>query len=131
LILDLHARGNPAAYISFDRGWLVGGGPWALFDEIVRQAGMQLPEQRDRAKDLRQRANRLSARSAGLSEIASRVSQQRDVVDPSLLMELASLLMDHARFVIVLDTLEEIARRDDSFGYDIFSFIADLSSFVP
>src|SRR5262249_49345387 len=33
LLLDLAANGVPLAYVNYDRGWLIDGGSWAVFDE--------------------------------------------------------------------------------------------------
>jgi hypothetical protein len=130
LILDLPANHDMGVYLSFDRGWLIDGGPWALFDEIVRQIGAQLPERRSSAHDLRQQAQRLTGRASGYSEIASRSSQRRDPVAPILLERLATLAGEDRRLVVVLDTLEELGRRDESLAYDIFGFLGGVSSFV-
>ena len=129
-ILDLPAPDNLTVYISFDRGWLIDGGPWALFDEIVRQAGAQDADRRPKADGIRQRAQRLAGRASGYSDSASRGSQRRDSVSPALLQNLAALVSRRSRLVVVLDTLEELGRRDESLAYEIFGFLSELSSYV-
>jgi hypothetical protein len=127
-ILNLPENDHIAVYLSFDRGWLIDGGPWALFDEIVRQVGAQLTERRHEAEGLRRQAQTLVGRASGLSGVASRVSQQRDPVPPVLLQNLAKLVDGRERVVVALDTLEELARRDESFSQEIFGFLTKLSS---
>jgi hypothetical protein len=129
-ILDLARPDNLTVYVSFDRGWLIDGGPWALFDEIARQIGAQDTGLRPRTDGLRQRAQKLAARAGGYSEVASRGSQRHDPVDPSLLQDLAALVSDRSRVVVVLDTLEELGRRDESLTDDIFGFLTELSGYV-
>ena len=129
LILDLTAHDDLAVYISFDRGWLIDGGPWALFDEIVRQIGVQLPERRHDVYNLRQQAQKLASRVGGASEIASRGTKRSKSVDAAMLQNLAQLVAGR-RLVIAFDTLEELARRDESFVYGVSAFLATLSSFV-
>lgn len=124
-ILDLPAQDHLKIYISFDRGWLIDGGPWTLFDEIVRQVGAQLADRRDRADALRRLAQ--AGPASEPSEIASRGSQRSDPVAPGLLENLGRLVHDRERVVVVLDTLEELARRDESFAHEIFGFLTTLS----
>ena len=54
------------------RGWLLDGGPWALLDEILRQAGAQRPELRDRTTSLRREGQQIGRRKSGYSDVASR-----------------------------------------------------------
>jgi hypothetical protein len=119
-----------AVYISFDRGWLIDGGPWTIFDEIVRQIGAQDADRRPKADGLRMQAQRLAGRSSGYSDSASRGSQQRDPIGPDLLQNLAELVSGRERLVVVFDTLEELRRRDESLAYDIFGFLTELSRSV-
>ena len=129
-VLDLPTRDDLAVYLSFDRGWLIDGGSWAVFDEIVRQVGVGLPARRQAALELRQRAQQQSQRAGGYAEIASRSLQRRDPVGVDLLEELAKLTADHSRLMVVLDTLEELARRDVSYGEELFSFMSALTRSV-
>ena len=126
-ILDLPAQDYVTVYISFDRGWLIDGGPRALFDEIVRQIGVQLADRRHSADALRRNTQQLAGSASG-SEIASRGSQRSDPIAPKLLETLGTLVRDRERVVVVLDTLEELARRDESFTYETFGFLTMLSS---
>ena len=41
LILEQRDDADMTAYLSFDRGWLLDGGPVAIFDELLRQLGAQ------------------------------------------------------------------------------------------
>jgi hypothetical protein len=127
LILDLPAQDDLAVYISFDRGWLIGGGPWAVFDEIVRQVGMQLTERRPDANELRQQAHELAGRAPGYSDIASRGSRRGVPVSRGRLRSLAALLPDSGRLVVVLDTLEELTRRHEGLANEFFDFLTKLS----
>jgi len=129
-ILHLPALLDFAVYISFDRGWLIDGGPWTIFDEIVRQVGVQDADSRPRADGLRLQAQKLAGRASGYSDSASRGSQRRDPIGPALLHNLAELIAARNRLVVVLDTLEELRRRDESLAYDIFGFLTELSSSV-
>jgi hypothetical protein len=129
-ILDLPTLDDLAVYISFDRGWLIDRGPWALFDEIVRQVGAQDAQRRPKADGLRQQAQELAKQASYYSDSASRGSQLRIRVQPDLLRILATVVFGRRRLVVVFDTLEELARRDDSLAYEIFDFLAELSSYV-
>ena len=133
LILNLPERDDLAVYISFDRGWLVGGGPVAIFDEIVRQAGVQVSGAGDMIESLRALAQKLSGRVKGWRDVASRSSQFLERIDPYLLKQFSGLLnrLPGGRLVIVLDTLEELARRDDTFSVRVFGFLAQLQEAVP
>ena len=125
--------GALVCYASFDRSWLVRGGPWALVDEIARQAGMQFTEAlsgtRRTVEELRRQIRRYAQRS-GWSDVASRSVQQLESVPTPLLKDLYELVGGR-RLVLVLDTLEELARRDASLSYACSAFLRQLSDALP
>jgi hypothetical protein len=127
LTLEQDARDDLAAYLSFDRGWLADSGPSALLDEIVRQVGAQArtPDAQEAARSLRQEVQRRSRRSKGWQDIASRGGQSQEGIHPLLLQAFRGLLAD-GRLMIVLDTMEELARRDDALSSAVFGFLRQL-----
>jgi len=142
LILDRRQSADLSAYLSFDRGWLIDSGPLSIFDEVVRQVAAQLRsvDARAEAASLRSTAQQLSGRAKGLRDIASRGSQSREVISPGLLEGFGQLLALTAdqpgwrpggTLVIMLDTLEELARRDEALSAAVFDFLAQLQEAVP
>jgi hypothetical protein len=140
LIETTTARGMLVCYASFDRSWLVQGGAWSLIDEIARQAGMQLstalngqPERvaklHGEVTELRRQIQRF-ARRKGYSDIASRDTQQHEPVPRPLLEDLGRIISGR-RLVLVLDTLEELARRDVSLAKACSLFLRDLAEALP
>ena len=90
LILDPPEPGCLAAYVSLERGWLLAGAGRGIFDEIVRQVGLQIPGQAA-AADLRQRLQGVQAgRASGRPDTASR-SQRVAAIDRELIVSLAGL----------------------------------------
>jgi hypothetical protein len=130
LILDLAERHELVVYVNYDRGWLIDGGPWTLLDEIMRQIAVQLPASRDGVAELRRLAQRLGQRATGYSEIASRGTQRREEVPGKLMEELAGLVADH-RVVLVLDTFEEMQRRESSVVIEMSRFLTALATALP
>ena len=130
LVLHLLAPDDLAVYLSLDRGWLIDGGSWAAYDEIVRQVGAGDPRRRDDATRLRLTAQEQAQQASGSLEIASRASQRREPVGPALLMKLGELTAGR-RLVVAIDTLEELARRESSFAFEMFSFLGDLARTLP
>ncbi len=128
-------RADLAVYLSFDRGWLAIGGPLALFDEIVRQTSAQLPTKaRAGAASLRDEGQRLSKRSRGWRDIASHSAQASEFVRASLLYRFAELIqpsVSQKKLLVTLDTMEELARRDDSLSASVFGFLAQFHEAVP
>jgi hypothetical protein len=133
LIETVTARGQLVCYASFDRSWLVQGGAWSLIDEIVRQTGMQLPATfpglQDQVTELRRQVQRFAQR-VGYSDVASRMTQQVEPV-PRVLLEDLGRLVSQRRFVLVLDTLEELARRDASLAQACSLFLQQLATALP
>ena len=133
LIETATARGELVCYASFDRSWLVQGGAWSLIDEIVRQIGMQLPaafpDLQDQVTELRRQVQRFAQR-VGYSDVASRVTQQVESVPQVLLEDLGRLVVPR-RLVLVLDTLEELTRRDVSLAQACSSFLEQLGTMLP
>jgi len=127
------ARPRPdylVAYLSFDRGWLIDNGGWSLLDEILRQAGSQLPASR-RAQfyALRRAAMEAAAESGAFRDQAFREAQTGGTVDARVIDRLAYLLRelgDDTRLIVALDTLEELARREDAVSLEIFRFLDQL-----
>jgi hypothetical protein len=125
------------AYLSFDRGWLLDGGPTAIFDEIVRQVGAQRPGHLEMAASVRRQAQQLTQRAKGYGDIASRVSHYTEQFSGDLLRRLGVLTSlvsgsgTDRRLVIVLDTLEELARRDEAVEQEIRYFLHDLTAAIP
>jgi hypothetical protein len=133
LIETVNARGELVCYASFDRSWLVQGGAWSLIDEIVRQTGMQLsgadPGVQKQVTQLRRQVQRFAQR-VGYSDVASRVTQQVESV-PQVLLEDLGRLVTPRRLVLVLDTLEELARRDVSLAQACSTFLEQLGTVLP
>ena len=128
LILDPPEPGCLAAYVSLERGWLLAGAGRGIFDEILRQVGLQIPGQAAVA-DLRQRLRVQAARASGRPDAASR-SQPVAAIDPELIVSLAELTRGH-RLIVALDTVEELDRRDDVMVSEIIGFLENLSVLVP
>ena len=126
-------RGDLVCYASFDRSWLVQGGAWSLLEEVARQAGMQLPGDlpglRTQVMKLRRQVQRYAQR-LGYSDVASRITQQVEPVPSTLLDDLGEVVSGR-RLVLVLDTLEELARRDLSLAAACSSFLQQLATAVP
>jgi hypothetical protein len=129
----LPARPRPdylVAYLSFDRGWLLDNGGWSLLDEIVRQVGLQLPaSRREHVTVLRRAARKAAEESEAFRDQASREAQTGWTVDPRVIAPLAYLLRrrgNDARLIVVLDALEELARRGDAVSLGIFRFLDQL-----
>ncbi len=131
LITKLPDENDLAVYLSFDRGWLLDGGPPALFDEVLRQVGAQRPDFRDSAADVRRRARLQAAQSAQKLDIASRRARLVGRVDPGLIADLGRITATARRIVVVLDTLEELARRDEVLSAEIYRFLDGLMAAVP
>jgi repressor LexA len=128
LILDPPEPGCLAAYVSLERGWLLAGAGRGIFDEIVRQVGLQIPGQAA-AADLRQRLQVQAGRASGRPDAASR-SQPVAAIDRELIVSLAGLTRGH-RLIVALDTMEELDRRDDVMVSEITGFLENLSVLVP
>jgi hypothetical protein len=120
-----------AVYLSLDRGWLVDGGPQAIFDELLRQIGTRLSA-RDRSglTELRQEVQR-QARRKGFRDVSSRGAQRVQEIDVRLLRRLRSFLEEATHVLVILDTTEELARRDESLSTRVLGFLDDLSEWVP
>jgi hypothetical protein len=132
LVETVTARGELVCYAGLDRSWLVQGGAWTLLDEITRQVGLQLPAVPSGPQDLTELRRRVQqhGRRTGYQDIASRGTQQVERVPPWLLDELGGLVGGR-RLVLVLDTLEELARRDASLAQACSWFLEDLARAVP
>lgn len=131
LILHPPRPDDLAAYLSFDRGWLIDGGQWAIYDEVMRQVGAQLAgHHRTTVARLREAARREGGTARGIADNASRRSQAIEQVGEKLLTPLSSMIAGN-HLVIVLDTLEELARRDDTMSIRVFDFLDRLGEFVP
>jgi repressor LexA len=131
LILDPPEPGYLAAYVSLDRGWILTGGGRAIFDEIVRQVGLQMPAKAADASALRQQVQHLASRAKGYPGIASRRSHLVAAIDREMIESLAGLIGDHRRLLVTLDTTEELARRDHAVVGEVGEFLADLSGLIP
>ena len=131
LVLGLTAPAHVVAYLSFDRGWLIDGGQWALFDEILRQVGAQLPEARELTASLRRHAQDEARGSRGITEIMSRSAHSSAGISDSILKMLPYALPPNGRLVVVLDTLEELARRHDALTFELFGFLDQLREALP
>jgi hypothetical protein len=129
LIESVTAVGDLACYASLDRSWLVQGGSWSLLDEITRQVGMQSPGASEQVTGIRQQVQRF-ARRTGYSDVASRTRQEEESIPPELLEDLARLVSGR-RLVLVLDTLEELARRDDSLVSAYSLVLSRLTEVLP
>jgi tetratricopeptide (TPR) repeat protein len=131
LVLDLMDRKALTVYANYDRGWLLDGGPWALLDEILRQVGAQRPELRDRTTSLRREGQQIGRRKSGYSDVASRGSQVTELVPVGLLRKLGKLVPKRHAFVLVIDTLEELVRRESSYAIEVSRFFKLLRDSVP
>ncbi|MBO3748412.1 AAA family ATPase [Streptosporangiaceae bacterium NEAU-GS5] len=130
LLTDPWAGHDLVVYINYDRGWLVDGGPFSLFDEIVRQVGIQRPELHIDATSLRWRAE--SDRRAGsYGDIASRASQRYAQVPRELMAKLSELVGPFRRLVLLLDTFEEMGRREISIEVEMLTFLGELITAEP
>lgn len=127
LILDPPEPGCLAAYVSLERGWLLAGAGRGIFDEIVRQVGLQIPGQA--AADLRQRLQIQAGRASRRPDTSSR-SQPVAAIDRELIVSLAGLTRGH-RLIVALDTMEELVLRDDVMVSEITEFLENLSVLVP
>lgn len=127
LMVDTIAPKSLFVYISFDRGWLLEGGPDAIFDEILRQVGAQWAEYRPQTDDLRGRAQ--NERDLGV-DVASRSSEASGGFSSALLRRFSRIIRPSHRVVVVLDTLEELARRDEALAQEIYRFLAMLTTVV-
>jgi hypothetical protein len=130
LIDELTRAAVPVAYVTYDRGWLIDGGPFALFDEIVRQLATQVGDLGEQAARLRRQAE-TTGRRTGFADIASRGSQSRVRVPASLLTRLAKPLTGQRRVLVVLDTFEEMERRELSRITEVFGFLRGLGAELP
>src|SRR6185437_7410604 len=112
-------------------GWLIDGGQWALLDELLRQVGAQLPEARELTASLRRHAQDEARGSRGITEIMSRSAHSSAGISDSILKMLPYALPPNGRLVVVLDTLEELARRHDALTFELFGFLDQLREALP
>jgi hypothetical protein len=131
LILEQRDDADMTAYLSFDRGWLLDGGPVAIFDELLRQLGAQWAGCRPAVADIRRRLRGPTGMSSPAGDIASRAAQSVQAVDPDLIGVLSRALSGRHRVVVLLDTLEELARRDQALADEVYSFLLSLSRVIP
>ncbi|GAA2376854.1 hypothetical protein [Dactylosporangium salmoneum] len=122
------AAGHLVCYAGLDRSWLLDGGSWSLFDELARQVALQLPVD-GRIAGLRARLREAAGRR-GYTDIASRGSQRIERVPEELMARLGEIVGDR-RLLLVLDTLEELARRDEYVARELSAFLAVLQALVP
>ncbi|MEV6925058.1 AAA family ATPase [Dactylosporangium sp. NPDC051485] len=122
------AAGHLVCYAGLDRSWLLHGGPWSLFDELARQVALQLPVA-GQVAGLRARLQEAAGRH-GYTDIASRGSQRIERVPEELMVRLGRILGGR-RLLLVLDTLEELARRDEYVARDLSAFLDVLQALVP
>lgn len=113
------------AYLNFDRSALAIADPWSLTDEMLRQLGFQLDDVETEIATLRQEI-RQSSRSRFGWDASSRGVQSEFGVDNWLLDRIEIMLPAAGRFVVVLDTFEEVQRRDISYTLTIFEYIKTL-----
>lgn len=131
LIIGPRDGADLAAYLSFDRGWLLDGGPVAIFDELLRQLGAQWAGCRAAVTDIRSRLRGTAGVSSPAGDIASRAAQSVQSVDQELLGVLSRALTSRRRVVVLLDSLEELARRDQALADEVHSFLVSLASAIP
>ena len=131
LILDLPGSDDLAAYVNLDRGWILAGGGRAIFDEIVRQVGLQIPGKAVDASRLRRQVQRQTGRATGYPDPASRRSHSSETIDPEMIESLKELTHGHRRLIVALDTMEELARRDHAIVSEIARLLTNLSGLMP
>ncbi|MFI0242789.1 AAA family ATPase [Streptomyces sp. NPDC016845] len=130
LIPELARRGDIVAYINFDRAWLVDGGAWALVGEVARQAAVQRSNLGDGMIRVRRQVQRFASRT-GYEDVASRSNQSVERVPRFVMTELSELMSPRRHLVIVIDTLEELARRETSLAVALSGALGELATVLP
>jgi hypothetical protein len=130
-ILERLDQGAPAIYLNYDRGWLIDGGPWALLDEVLRQVSVQRPRLAEAMTHLRRQVAARKGSRVSYAEVSSRGSQRYESIPTSLLVPLANVVARGEAFVVVIDTTEELARRDFGYSYELADFLDLLHEAMP
>jgi repressor LexA len=131
LILDLPGSDDLAAYVNLDRGWLLAGGGRAIFGEIVRQVGLQIPNLAADATHLRRQLQRQTRRPEEHPGTTSRRPDSSEAIDREMIESLTELTHGHRRLIVTLDTTEELARRDHVIVSEIAGLLTNLSGLMP
>ena len=131
LILDPPEPADLTAYVNLDRGWILAGGGRAIFDEIIRQVGLQIPGKAVDASHLRRQMQRQASQATGYLDTASRRSHAFEAIDREMIESLAKLAHGHRRLIVALDAMEELARRDHVIVSEIAGFLRNLSGLMP
>ena len=130
-VLDLVDEQDPGAptawaYLDLDRPTLSSYEPATLLRDISRQVAAQFPWFRPVLKD-RQTAETHRSVGAGLESMETTTSYRDAALD--LASAIGPLKAD--RFVVVLDTFEELERRGGPVTDQIFEMFATLAAAVP